>query len=467
MPIRLIILLVSLIGLIPVTTALFSSSQKPNIVILLADDLGFGDVGYNCGNASTPNIDKLASEGVKLQRFYTAPLCSPTRAGLMTGRWPIRFGMAESVITPWRKWGLSTDEQNLAEMLASAGYKRRGAFGKWHLGHHKRALLPLNRGFTHFTGCYNGTFDYFTHERENELDWHRGWETIREEGYVTDLIGREAVQFIDESSSEEPFFCYVAFTAPHLPLQAKEEDIKKYQHIEDNRLKVYYAMIDSMDQAIGQILDAIGRKGATDNTLIWFMSDNGGVSFADNGPYRGSKSSTYEGGIRVPAVIRWPNSINARGREIHSTTGYIDVYPTLKKIAGSDTPNPKPLDGIDLLPLIQGTAKVEERKWFSYVAQGNPSNKFAFTDGDWKLVLVNGLPDHADIANPNAQPSIELFNLDRDTSESNNLVSSYPERADAMLKELREHYRLKISGIPHYRYGADNFVAPKDWVIDE
>ena len=460
-------LLVTLVGFLSVTVTLFPSSEKPNIVILLADDLGFADVGYNGGVASTPNIDKLASEGVKLQRFYTAPLCSPTRAGLMTGRWPIRYGMAESVITPWRKWGLSTEEQNLAEMLALAGYERRGAFGKWHLGHYKRELLPLNRGFTHFTGCYNGTFDYFSHKREKQLDWHRGWETVREEGYVTDLIGQEAVQFIDESSSEEPFFCYVAFTAPHLPLQAKDVDIDKYQHIEDKRLKVYYAMIDSMDQAIGQILDAIDRKGVSDNTLVWFMSDNGGVSFADNGPYRGSKSSTYEGGIRVPSVVRWPEKIKNGGQETTSISGYIDVYPTLKRMAGSDSPNSKALDGIDLLPIIQGEADANDRKWFSYVAQGNPSDKFAYTDGLWKLVLVNGLPDEADIANLKGKPSVELFNLDHDIAESNNLVSSQPERAAAMLEELRKHYRLKIDGIPHYRFGAESFVAPKDWVIEE
>ena len=275
---RPLILLLAIIVFLSVNGYLYPSSEKPNIVILLADDLGFADVSYNGGVASTPNIDRLANEGVRLQRFYTAPLCSPTRAGLMTGRWPIRYGMAESVITPWRKWGLSASEQNIAEMLALVGYERRGAFGKWHLGHHKKELLPLNRGFTHFTGCYNGTFDYFSHLREKQLDWHHGWETVREEGYVTDLIGREAVQFIDESPEEEPFFCYVAFTDPHLPLQAKEIDIAKYQNIDDKRMRVYYAMIDSMDQAIGKILDALERKDVSDNTVVWFMSDNGGVS---------------------------------------------------------------------------------------------------------------------------------------------------------------------------------------------
>lgn len=459
-------LFILLIVLSPITVGTYSQIERPNIVIILADDLGYGDVGYNGGQAATPNIDRLASEGVRLQRFYTAPLCSPTRAGLMTGRWPIRYGMAESVITPWRKWGLPTSEQTLAEMLSNAGYERRGIFGKWHLGHHKKELLPLNRGFTHFTGCYNGTFDYFTHEREKQLDWHRNWETVRQEGYVTDLIGDEAVRFIKESPSGKPFFCYVPFTTPHLPLQAKEEDIAKYEHVENERQRVYFAMLDSMDQVTGQILKAIDDKGVADNTVVLFLSDNGGVSFANNGPYRGSKSSTYEGGIRVPAVIRWPNGIEG-GRVVDAVMGYIDVYPTLKAIAGLNTDDPNPLDGIDLLSIIQAKTKATPRKWFSYVAQGTPSNKFALTEGPWKLVLVNGLPAQADPAKPDGPPSIELFNLDRDPAEKTNLVMKEPERTAAMLKVLREHYRLKIAGIPHYRDGVDDFIAPENWIITD
>ncbi|MDA0347923.1 MAG: arylsulfatase [Verrucomicrobia bacterium] len=440
-------------------------TDKPNIVIILADDLGYADVGYNGGVAATPNIDRLASEGVKLQRFYVCPLCSPTRAGLMTGRWPIRYGMAESVITPWRKWGLPTTELTLADMLASAGYERRGAFGKWHLGHFQKQLLPLNRGFTHFTGCYNGSFDYFTHKRENQLDWHRNWETNHDEGYVTDLIGREAVRFIEESPTDKPFFCYVPFTVPHLPLQAKEQDIAKYKHIDNERQRVYSAMLESMDQVTGQILKAIDDKGITDNTVVLFMSDNGGVSFANNGPYRGSKSSTYEGGIRVPAVIRWPNGIQGGGRTMDALMGYIDVYPTLKAIAGVTSVDPNPLDGIDLIPIIRGEKSAPKRKWFTYVAQGTPSNKFALTEGPWKLVLVNGLPDQANLKTPDGPLTIELFHLDRDPTEKTNLIASEPERTAAMLKDLQEHYRLKIPGIPDYLEGADGFVAPKDWVI--
>ncbi|MCH8217686.1 MAG: sulfatase-like hydrolase/transferase, partial [Planctomycetes bacterium] len=171
-----------------------ASVDRPNIVLLLADDLGWGDVGYHGGAIRTPNLDRLATEGIRLENFHVCPLCSPTRAGLMTGRWPIRYGMMKSVITPLRQYGLPTSEQTLAELLARAGYRRRGVFGKWPLGHYRKELLPLARGFTHFVGCYNGAFDYFSHKREGQLDWHRDHEPCRDQGYVTDLIGREAAR---------------------------------------------------------------------------------------------------------------------------------------------------------------------------------------------------------------------------------------------------------------------------------
>ena len=195
------------------------------------------------------------------------------------------------------------------------------------------------------------------------------------------------------------------------------------------------------------------------------MSDNGGIGLANNGPYRGSKSSTYEGGIRVPAIIRWPNGIQGGGRAINAMMGYIDVYPTFKDIAGLTAIDSNPLDGINLLPIIRGQKTAPIRKWFTYVAQGTPSNKFALTEGPWKLVLVNELPAHADLGKPNGPPTIELFHLDRDPAEKTNLLTSEPERFAAMLKDLQEHYQLKIPGIPHYREGADNFTAPNDWVI--
>ena len=447
--------------------SLAHGADRPNIVILLADDLGWGDVGYHGGRIATPHIDRLAAEGVRLENFHVASLCSPTRAGLTTGRWPIRYGMGEAVITPWRKWGLATTEHTIAYMLAEAGYKRRACVGKWHLGHYQREYLPLQRGFTFFYGHYNGAFDYFTHKRENELDWHRNEETCHDEGYSTDLIGREAARFIEAGKTCEPFFLYVPFNAPHTPFQAKEEDIAKYAGIDNVKVRTYHAMVDSMDQAIGRILGALERKKLAENTCVLFLSDNGGISMipGSNGNWRGSKGSVYEGGIRVPAVVRWPAGIKG-GRKIDGLMGYIDIYPTLQALAGSSAAPPNPLDGINLLPVIRGERKAPQRDWFSYIAQGSPG-KLALTDAPWKLVVLNGTPGQADLAKPDGPPSLELFHLKNDPSEKINLLDQHPERAAAMLQRLRKHYSLKIDGIPHFHEGAEGFTAPKDWKIAE
>jgi arylsulfatase A-like enzyme len=292
----------SLLWVLTTTTA-EPRAERPNIVILLADDLGWADLGYHGAKIDTPNIDRLAREGVRLENFHTSPLCSPTRAGLMTGRWPIRYGMGESVITPWRRWGLPTTEHTLADLLAKGGYPRRGVFGKWHLGHYEKRFLPLNRGFTRFYGHYNGYVDYFTHEREGELDWHLDFATSRDAGYSTDLTGREAARFIAETPSEEPFFLYVPFNAPHLPLQAKEQDIAKYDRVQDEGRRTYAAMVDSMDQAIGKILAAVDAKGVAENTFVLFFSDNGAVSrYGDNGPWRSGKGTVSR---RPPSRGAW------------------------------------------------------------------------------------------------------------------------------------------------------------------
>ena len=440
-----------------VCLALSPPDEKPNIVIIVADDMGWKDVGYHGSGISTPNIDKLAKEGARLENFHVAPLCSPTRAGLMTGRWPIRYGMGESVITPWRNWGLPTTEHTIADMLGKAGYKTRAAIGKWHLGHHKKALLPMSRGFTSFYGHYNGMFDYFTHEREDELDWHRNEESSKEKGYSTDLIGKEAVQVIRNSQSDEPFLLYVPFNAPHDPMQAKEADLRKYESIPDKTRQIYAAMVDSMDQAIGNILNALEKKGITDNTFVLFFSDNGGITkWADNGLWRAGKGTVYEGGIRTPAVVRWPDEIPA-GQVINTITGYIDIYPTLKSIAMSGAADPNPLDGRNILEDLQGKTTVTTRDWFSYIAQGKP-DQMALNSGDWKLVVAGGsvLDDN---------PSLELFNLKDDPSESKNLASSKPKRARNMLERLRAHRRLKIKGVPDFREGKEDFIAPKEWQI--
>ena len=439
------------------------TTQKPNIIIILADDLGWADVGYHGGKISTPNIDRLAREGVRLENFHVCPLCSPTRAGLMTGRWPIRCGMGESVITPWRKYGLPTDERTLADLVAKAGYERRGIIGKWHLGHYRKEFLPLNRGFTYFYGHYNGAFDYFTHKRERQLDWHRNFETCRDEGYSTDLIGREAAKFIEGSPRDKPFFLYVSFNAPHLPLQAKEQDIARYSHIDNEEKRIYAAMVDSMDQAIGRILQAVDAGGITENTFVLFFSDNGGTSYGDNKPWRGGKGTVYEGGVRVPAVVWWPAGISG-GRRVDAMMGYIDVYPTIKRITNVDDPDPNPLDGRDMLDVIRGRTKAPKRDWFSYIAQGSP-DKIAICHGQWKLVVLGAsvldmtLEQALRADDSKARPSVELFNLHRDPTESTNLVAEHPEIVSQLLE------RLKISCVPDFQDGRKGFKAPKDWVI--
>jgi len=476
--------IVSTTVLVLATTAAFLSQAtfaadsplpKPNIIILLADDLGWGDVGYNGSVIDTPNIDRLACEGVRLTNFRVEPLCSPTRAGLMTGRWPIRYGMGEAVITPWRKHGLPVTEQTLADMLARAGYKRRAAVGKWHLGHYQKKYLPLNRGFTFFYGHYNGAFDYFTHKRENELDWHRNWETSYDEGYSTDLIGREAARFIEDNPTDDPFFLYVPFNAPHSPMQAKEEDIARYEdRVAEMKPRIYAAMVDSMDQAIGKILAAVNKKGIRDNTFVLFMSDNGGaMSFgAVNRPWRSGKGNVYEGGIRVPAVVHWPSGELEGGKVCDAMMGHVDVYPTLKRIAGVTTEDVNALDGIDVLDIIRGKKQAPERSWLSYIAQGS-QDKTAILEGRWKLVVMGGPVTDVpltSVGNQESMPpkmSLELYDLDQDPSEENNIAAEHPKVGAALLKKLHGFRSLKQEGIPHFQEGMKQFTAPKEWKIED
>jgi len=453
---------------------------RPNIVIILADDLGWADVGFNGGKIATRHLDRLAREGVRLDHFYTTPLCSPTRAGLMTGREPIRYGMESEVITPWRRYGLPLTERTLADLVAGSGYERRGAVGKWHLGHYKKEYLPLNRGFTHYTGCYNGVIDYFTHIREGERDWHRNFEPYRDEGYVTDMIGRESARFIEESPDGKPFFLYTAFTAPHLPLQAKKEDIDRYAWIADEKERIYAAMVDSMDQAVGQILKALDDRGITENTFVLFLSDNGAIHLGDNGPWRSVKGSVYEGGIRVPAAVRWPAGIQG-GRSVQDMMGYIDIYSTVKRIAGATGCDPNPLDGLDMLDVIRGLAKAPKRDWFSTIAQNAPE-RTALCDGNWKLIVLGGSALDIDLDRSGFilgreikakstsavedQPVVELYNLAVDPGEKTDWSAEHPEIVRRLLDRMKEFRRLKLEGVPGYMEDRQGFKAPKDWIIE-
>jgi len=438
-----------------------ADSPKPNILILLADDLGYADVGFNGGKViSTPNIDRLAATGINLTDFRACPMCSPTRAGLLTGRWPGRFGIMRAVIPPWSTWGLPAEEKSIAQLLAPLGYDRRGIVGKWHLGHARQEFLPLAHGFTSFVGCYNGAIDYFTHERDGECDWHRDTLTVREDGYSTDLICAEAVRFIDQSPAGKPWFLYVPFNAPHEPYQAKESDINKYSQFKNPDRHTYAAMVDSMDQAIGKILATVEARADASNTLILFASDNGGIPKvgSDNGPYRGAKLSVYEGGTHVCAAIRWPAGGLNGGKRFGERIGYIDVLPTLVSVTGGALPTN--LDGVNFFPALRGETKMPERAWFSYVHQDAVAHASVHL-GEWKLVARGDFfAEH-----PVVSPKLELYDLAADIAESNDVAAQHPERVADLHKRLREFGAWQKTGVAPYAEGRDDFKPPKDWVI--
>jgi arylsulfatase B len=451
-----------LLGATGLAAAATPGSRRPNIVILLADDLGRGDLGYTGSDIRTPAIDRFVASGVRLDRFYACPVCSPTRAGLMTGRWPIRFGIMRTVIPPWSNYGLPTSEWILPEALAEAGYTRRGMFGKWHLGHARREFLPPQRGFTDFYGHYNGAIDYFTHEREGEVDWHSGNTTVKEEGYTTDLLAREAIKFIAASPADSPFFLYLPFNAPHEPHQAKPEDVARYPERQGAR-RTYAAMVDCLDQAIGRVLDAIEKRPDADNTFILFFSDNGGhVPVASNAPLRDGKFSVYEGGIRVAAAARWPKGGVAGGRVCSDTMGYIDVLPTALRLAGlKPSRSHPPLDGIDVLDVLRGKVTAPVRPWFSYIAP-QVNEDAAVTIGDWKLVLHSG-----NVLGATADPAtkVELYNLGADPRETHDLAAAEPAQVARLREAMADFGRMQLKGVNAYAEGRRGFKAPKDWLI--
>lgn len=440
-----------LAALLAFAPAAQAADPKPNILIIIADDLGYADVGFNGGKTiRTPNLDRLAATGVRLTNFRVAPVCSPTRAGLLTGRWPNRFGMMRAVVPPWSKYGLPQAETTLPEVLAKAGYERRGFVGKWHLGHARREHLPLAHGFNHFYGHYNGAIDYFTRHREGELDWHRNDDPIREEGYSTDLLAAEAARFIKSSPAENPWLLCVAFNAPHSPFQAKPEDLKKYSGL-TRREQTYAAMVDSMDQGIGKILAAAESLPTADNTLILFFSDNGGAarSGSSNDPWRGDKASVYEGGTRAAAAIRWPNAKIAGGKQFDGRIGFIDVLPTVVKAAGAQLP--ENLDGVDFVPALRSERELPNRSWFSYIHQGPNALASVHLD-NWKLIAHD-------------ETRHELYDLSRDPAEASDLGPSNPETVARLRAELQRFFSWSKEGVSNYDEGRAGFKPPIDWIV--
>ncbi|PYJ29586.1 MAG: sulfatase, partial [Verrucomicrobia bacterium] len=358
-------LLTGALALVAEVTPARAADNKPNIVYILADDLGWKDVGFHGSDIKTPNIDKLAATGARLEQFYAQPMCTPTRAALMTGRYPIRYGLQTFVIPSSGTYGLATDEWLLPQALKDAGYKT-AIIGKWHLGHADKKYWPRQRGFDYQYGPLIGELDYFTHEQHGVTDWYRDNKLVKEKGYTTTLLGNDAVTFINENNAATPFFLYLAFNAPHTPYQAPQEYLNQYKNIADPSRRAYAASITAMDDQVGRVVDALDQKKIRDNTVIIFHSDNGGTKntmFAgeldmskvkipcDNGPYREGKGTLYEGGTRVCALANWPGHIKP-GSTVDEMIHVVDMYPTLAKLAEAPTSKSKPLDGMDVWQTI-------------------------------------------------------------------------------------------------------------------
>ena len=417
------------------------AADKPNIVIILADDLGNADLGYRGSKIKTPNIDILAKGGVRLESYYGLPLCTPARAALLTGRYPMRHGLQTLVIFPSHKYGLPADEKTLPQALKEIGYSTY-MVGKWHLGHAGKKYWPNSRGFDHFYGNVVGEVDYFTKDRGGVIDWQRNGTFLKEDGYYTTQIGDEAVGLIEKHDKAKPMFLYFASLAPHAPYQAPKEDVDAYQEIfPDKEHREYAAMISGLDAQVGRVVAALEKKGMRENTLILFTTDNGGATSAlfatgarspeereasggvalgstppaTNTPFTGGKGGLHEGGVRLPAIVNWPAKLQPS--VVNEPLHHVDVMPTLLALAGGTGDPAKPFDGKDAMATIgEGKPSPHEDILINVEAF-----RGAIRKGKWKLIKVALLPGKT-----------ELFDLEKDPGEKENVADQHPD----VLKDL-------------------------------
>lgn len=428
-------------GLLMAATLFFpmpgKTAERPNIVFILADDLGYGDIGaYGCQDIQTPNIDKLAETGVLLTDGYaSAPYCGPSRAGLMTGRYQQRHGFRHNpaIQEGGSPLGLAVDEETLGDVMTRAGY-RTAAYGKWHLGG-SPSYHPNNRGFYEFYGFLGGGHLFFpTQYADRMKTWANmperpvtdmymygtpleinGIDLPPQEGYLTDLLTTQAIAFM-KGFKHRQLFLYVSYNAPHVPLEAPQETLDKYSHIQDRQRRIYAAMVDNLDMNVGRLLETLDELGKRDNTLVVFMSDNGGPekSGADNGALRGQKGDTTEGGIRVPFIFNWPAGL-PQGRKVHVPISSLDLLPTFAALGGV-APAGKPLDGVDVLPWLRGSPDGVPHPQLFWDRDG----KCGMREGDYKLFRLS------------AQAPWTLCNLAEDISEENDLSAQMPEKVKTM-----------------------------------
>jgi arylsulfatase A-like enzyme len=407
--------------------ALFAADAKgkPNIVILLADDLGYADVGFQgCKDIPTPNLDALAKSGVRCTSGYVSgPYCSPTRAGLMTGRYQTRFGHEFNPGTG-PDIGLSLTETTIADRLKAAGYAT-GWVGKWHLGNAEK-FRPQKRGFDETFGFLGGAHPYFP--MMNAAPIFRDGKQVEEKEYLTDAFAREAVAFIDRHK-KEPFFLYLAFNAVHTPMHATEDRLKKFD-IQDKQRHTYAAMTLGLEEACEQVMAKLRAEKLEENTLVFFFSDNGGptmkgttINGSSNAPLRGSKRTTLEGGIRVPFVVAWKGKLPG-GKVFEEPIIQLDILPTALAAAGVEAKPEWKLDGVNLLPYLDGTKK-DKPHGTLYWRFGE---QMALRRGDWKLVKYDPV---ADGGTGKATPA-KLYNLARDIGEANDLAAKEPDKVKEM-----------------------------------
>lgn len=429
---------ISLLGAFLAVSAFGQHPERkghPNIVLIMADDLGYGDIGvFGATDIRTPNIDNLANKGIKFTEFYSSsPVCSPTRFGLLTGRLPRRQGI-DHVFFPESYTGIPKEEVTIAEALKANGYKT-GAVGKWHLGHH-HTFLPLQNGFDEYYGIpYSNDMQGVVYLRGNEVD------SIKvNQKYTTKTYTKEAVSFIDRHK-DKPFFLYLPHTMPHVPLYASPQFEGK------SKRGLYGDVIEELDWSVGEVVKALQRNGIEDKTLVIFTSDNGpwlifDVEGGSAGPLRQGKGTTFEGGQRVPTVAYWPSKIKP-GSVYSNLAAQLDIYPTLIALTESQkTQTTLPLDGEDITSVLFGIGERQGDE-FAYYMDGKLE---AIRKGDWKLRLPHAEVKQYGIVFQEATDTL-LFNLKKDIGEKNNLFKTNPDKARELLKAL-DAFNKKLSSSP-------------------
>ena len=425
-----------------------TASEKPNIILILTDDLGYGDLGYTGSTQiKTPNIDQLAKDGIVFpQAYVSAPVCGPSRAGLITGRYQGRFGFESN--PHGHSWhnsdaiGLPLEEKTIGDRMQSLGY-HTAAIGKWHLGHADH-FYPTERGFDYFFGMRGGGHSYFPQfeQRTKPGYWYPQFTLERmgkkldeiEVPYLTDWFTDDAMKYVEDRSKEaNPWFLYLAYNAPHGPLEAKEEDIAKYKHVEHAGRRTYCAMVDCLDQNIGRLIEKLKTTGQYENTVIIFLNDNGGSTdtvYALNAPYWGSKGTYYEGGVRVPMFIH--NAKRFKAGTYNKSVTALDLVPTCIALADGELPQRKMkqgrrekviLDGHNLLPFLSGE-KGNARPYQETIFWRMMPRGTAALDGDWKLIQTPHSPN-------------QLFNIAKDPSEQNNIIDQHPEIHAKLLNSMQ------------------------------